>query len=158
MRAPSNRKQPKQNIGITIANLLGKRPAGENVFRRAGDKVFCTACNIAIGPRKSILDTHVKSSAHNAYKSKKQKQTQIHDALADQTMENSDIGLALVEAFLAANIPLHKLSNPLLKNFLETYLPCKLVSITTMRNKYIDRLYETLLSTVKERIRGLFRI
>lgn len=148
------RREAKQNIGVTINNLLCKRPTGENVFRRAADKIFCTACNITLGPRKSILDTHIRSSNHCAYMRKRFKQTQIRDAIDDQSMNNLDIGLTLVEAFLSANIPLNKLSNPLLKSFLETYLPCKLVSITTMRSKYIDRLYGKLLSAVKSRIRG----
>lgn len=144
-------KSTCRSTGVSIANLLSKRPTGENIYRRAGDKIFCTTCNTTLVARKYILDRHINTALHVQNGRRRMKQTQLKDNPSEAI---SDIGLALVEAFLSANIPLNKLNNPLLKSFLNTYLPCKVVSITTMRSKYIDRLYDTLLQAVQERIRG----
>lgn len=132
-----------------MTNLLAKRPTGENVFRRAGDQVFCTACSSNLAPRKSVLDLHLKTKIHQENATKHLRQSQLRN-----TDELSNIGLELVEAFLAANIALHKLSNPKLRSFLDKYLPYHIVSISTMRNKYIDRLYNILLAKIKDDLRG----
>lgn len=138
-----------KSIGMSISNLLSKRPAGETFFRRAGDRVFCTACNSTIVPRKSSLDQHLKAVQHEKNVNRHMRQSQLRD-----TVQTTDVGMALVEAFLAANIPLNKLSNPHLKSFLDDFLPCKIASISTMRSKYVGILYDKLLSAIKERLRG----
>lgn len=147
-----------RSIGESISNILLRRPAGENVFRRAADKIFCTACNTTLVVRKSSLDLHLKTRVHKDSVNRHMKQTQIRDSFGRPNEDAAtDIGLELVEAFLAANIPLNKLSNPLLKAFLDTHLPCKTVGITTMRRKYIGQLYDKILSTVRDRLRGNHR-
>lgn len=142
-----NKRRP---TSVTISNLLLKRPAGESFFRRAGDQIFCSACLSMLAPRKSILDSHLKTKIHIESSSRHLKQRQLQESME----EMSTVGMQLVEAFLAANIPLNKLNNPYMKEFLNKYLPCSVASITTMRNVYIDRLYQKLFEARKERIRG----
>lgn len=136
----------------TLAKLLINRPPGENTFRRAGDKIFCSVCNSSLGTRKSILDAHIKTSIHIRNATRKSKQLQIRESL--DASPRSEIGLELVEAFLAANIALNKLSNPYLKRFLENYVSSGLAGISTMRKLYVNQLYQKLFVSIKERIIG----
>lgn len=140
-----------KSTGQKISDLLAKRNAGD-VFRRAGDRIFCTVCCTQIGVRKSILEQYLKTLLHQSNASRKQKQMQLEDSLES----HSSIGVALVEAFLAADIPLNKLENPLMKSFLGTYLPCNVGSVSTMRQKYVDILYQNLLNKDRSYVEGKF--
>jgi hypothetical protein len=71
------------------------------------ENAFCKTCGITVSfKKKSQLSQHIKTKMHQEALNFKSGDTFYSD---------------LCEAFTAANIPLHKLQNPVLKGFLAKY-------------------------------------
>lgn len=62
---------------------------------------------------------------------------------------SDEIAAALCKGMLAANIPISKLENPLLRNALESGFGFKLPSETIMRQKYMPSCYEEVFADIK---------
>lgn len=100
---------------------------------------YCNVCEQVINcVRKSHITQHVGTKRH-------------------QCKLNPDLNFnaKLCEAFVAANIPLSKIENPVLKNFLETFtghsIPCE----TTLRS-HITQTYTKVMDTIKSKVEGKY--
>lgn len=56
----------------------------------------------------------------------------------------------MCKGFLAANVPIKKLENPVLRDALETHLGIKLPHETRFREKYVPSIYEETMQEIKE--------
>lgn len=67
----------------------------------------------------------------------------IKTAFSGQSISAADnFNLRLCNAFVAANIPLHALTNPVLKAFLEQETGKKIPDESTLRKNTLHQLYE----------------
>ena len=127
----------KQRSHVESSCASGKS-AKNNWFRRGG----------GIGVRRRIfiwnlflfLASHV-AAVHRAVRSKLKQPTL--PALSSSTMmAQTTFARDMCEVFLAANIPLHKLSNEKVRNFLEKYTTHRVPSESTIRKTQVSALFE----------------
>jgi hypothetical protein len=57
-----------------------------------------------------------------------------------------------MQAFVAADVPLYKLNNPLLRDCLEKYTGRKLPEQSTIRKNYLNESYETVMECIRVEI------
>ncbi|PNF28390.1 hypothetical protein B7P43_G16747 [Cryptotermes secundus] len=62
----------------------------------------------------------------------------------------------LCEAILAADIPLSKLTNPTLRNFIEKYTQCKVPDESSVRKNYVKQCYELTIESIRDKIQDNF--
>ncbi|PNF32325.1 hypothetical protein B7P43_G13645 [Cryptotermes secundus] len=60
------------------------------------------------------------------------------------------------EALLAADIPLWKLTNPTLRNFIEKYIQCKVPDESTVRKNYVKQCYDLTIGSIRDKIQDNF--
>lgn len=117
--------------------------------------VFCAACEKSFaGTQKSIFQQHMKSDKHMKNVTLKDKrkavQAQLEDVLSPERKKSRSeiVGTELCRSFLAANVPLWKLDNPTLKNFLEENLGINIPEQSTLRKNYVPACYEEVRSKI----------
>lgn len=54
----------------------------------------------------------------------------------------------MCHAFVSANIPMHKLCNPVLKQFLEKYTKQNIPNESTLRKNYIPNIYKNVIEQI----------
>jgi spore coat protein CotF len=59
----------------------------------------------------------------------------------------------LCESFISANIPLKKLNNPSLRNFLAKYTKQNILDESTITKYYVSKQYEKVMMTIKSQIK-----
>jgi hypothetical protein len=79
------------------------------------------------------------------------KQTSLNSVVSAAQC-TSNFANDLCDAFISANIPLHKLNNPKLTSFLGKYTQQHIPSETTVRKKCVPMLYDDVLTEVRKRI------
>ena len=94
---------------------------------------------------KGNIDKHIKTSAHQK-KELKSKENTPNDQKSSQTQFQS----ALTIACICAVIPLVKIDNDVLHNFLETYCDRKVPSASNLYKKYVNDTYKDLLKRVQD--------
>ena len=100
------------------------------------------------------MDQHVKTdkpkTAVERYNNLRQ---QMLPAEAESQPETTNkFYIELCEAFAAADIPLHKLSNACLRAFLERYTTKSIPNSSTLRNGYVARIYSLKLRNIRDTI------
>lgn len=106
------------------------------------DKVFCKACaKIVVCEKKFKVVQHVKTSLHKA-KLQKMKSQPVQQCVirsfqnADKTKSDKEVfNQDLCKALVAANIPLKKLQNLHLREFLQKYCNQTIPDESTLRKK-----------------------
>jgi hypothetical protein len=64
--------------------------------------------------------------------------------------------LHLCEVFLAADIPLWKLTSPTLRNSIEEYTQCKVPDESTVRKNYVKQCYDLIIQNTRDKIQDNF--
>lgn len=130
-------------------------------FRASEKQLLCKSCNAHVDwKKKSTIKNHLISDYHqeNARKRKAEQSTS-----APQTIEESfgrssaakkvrdDTTIWLVNAFVAANIPLEKLDNPVLREFIKTKVEGSgtVPNANNLRAEYLPRIHETEVESLK---------
>lgn len=103
------------------------------------DFVFCNVCcqNVAFHGKRQKLQQHVDTTKH------------LQNVAGTSTTEFYE---DLCEAFVSANIPLHKLNNPSLRSFLKKYTGRDIPHESTLRKNYISKQYDKTISTIKSQL------
>uniref|UniRef100_H3AIL8 DUF659 domain-containing protein n=1 Tax=Latimeria chalumnae TaxID=7897 RepID=H3AIL8_LATCH len=134
-----------------------------------GGKLFCTYCNVTVDHyRKSSVDRHLDSSTHRKRKVEIQTTT-ANDSLAkkqktvtslfQKSTENREaqnyLNFELTEAFVCANIPLEKLDNKKLCEFLRQHVTNGGVipSSAQLRREYLPKVAECHKQEIMELIK-----
>jgi len=131
------------------------------VIKRDGKKVLCTSCNLKIEytakTLASRINDHVKSKQHN--KSKEHGTTPsiigLLNRMDDNEKNQKEFNKRLTQAFMAADIPLHKLKNPTLRQFLSNETHMKIPHRDTLRGTVIHEIYGNTIEKIKEKIKGM---
>jgi hypothetical protein len=101
------------------------------------------------------VDQHLGTKIH---KEKKQTPNTLVQQLFtnNQALKNSpqeNFSKDLTNLFVSLNIPLHKIDHPLFQQFFKTYCPdSKILSSSTLRKKFVDSNYISVMAAIKERI------
>jgi len=120
------------------------------------DDCFCVYCEKAfVGAQKSQLVQHMKGERHKANQELKKKRTASQATLEQivaggkRQSRAENFSTELCEAFLAAGIPIWKLENPVLRQFLEKTASLTVPHESTLRKKYMDKCYDKILEEMK---------
>lgn len=118
-----------------------------NLFSIIGtDKLVCNTCKNEVNCQKQFnIDSHIKSAKHQSFQKVLKNQPKL---VADKGQ--CEFSLQITEAFLSADIPLHKLRNPNMVNLFKS-MNHPLPSETTCRAQ-IDKILEKIIQSVKYKI------
>ncbi|KAJ8915555.1 hypothetical protein NQ315_012439 [Exocentrus adspersus] len=133
---------------------------GSPELKLDGDKVFCTACAKMIAcDKKFQVDQHLRTASHNAKVHKlksgpvQQSVRMSFDNASDKTKSEKDVfNQELCRAFVAANIPLKKLQNQQLREFLQKHCNQNISDESTLRKKSLQVLYENVIQEIRTTI------
>ena len=132
---------------------------GSGVFSSDGRVLLCRICEKEVkGSRKSQVTQHLNGALHKAKLQKKSRKgsstiVQLESSLK-ASGKQSQYNIALSKAFIAADIPLHKLENAHLKEFLEVWTKQITPSPVTLRLNYIKLLYANQVDHIRGAIGG----
>lgn len=128
-----------------------------DVFKTDGSVLFCNFCEKSINAdSRSQVSQHIATSKHTKCASLKKLPTQ--QLLKRENVTNSQ-GPAyspffkdICHAFVAADIPLNKLQNPVLKQTLEKYSKLSIPDESTVRKNYLPKVYQETMSKIRQQI------
>ncbi|PNF17096.1 hypothetical protein B7P43_G16102 [Cryptotermes secundus] len=121
--------------------------------------LYCRACKKTFGCEKSFqVLQHLNANIHKEnIKMKSTKSAPIKKLLSEFSNNSfSQFSSDLCEAFLAADIPLCKLTNPTLRNFIEKYTQCKVPDESTVRKNYVKQCYDLTIESIRDKIQDNF--
>lgn len=124
-----------------------------------GRVLFCKACEKNVGSDKRFqVVQHINTAKHKECVNKKRANKEAIQKQLVECLESkvSQFSSDLCEAFLAADIPLWKISNPVLKNFLGKYTQQHVPDESTLRKAYVSRCYGTVISKIQEKLENQF--
>lgn len=103
---------------------------GMFVFDKSKKIMMCRFCNVRVNfERKSVVDFHCNSLTHQE-KKRGPKQVLVSESFAKTEKMSDDrekFIKSTVNAFLKANIPINKLDNSNLRDWIKEYIPGKLL-------------------------------
>jgi len=123
---------------------------GADVFSTDGLVLFCKVCEVKVAAdKKYTIQQHITRDKHLRGIQKRNEQTTSLTQPMYSEYGNSNFNLDLCRAFLSANIPLHKLSHPILRNFLENYTNKTIPDSSTLRQNYVNKCYEETMNKIR---------
>ena len=107
--------------------------------------------------KKCHVSQHVQTTKHRSAlcrttKAGEPKATLISSYAISQ--RQSQFSLDLCKAFIDAGIPLFKIENPTLKNFLQKYTREQVPSESTLRKSHVDICYNETVNRIREAVSG----
>lgn len=138
-----------------VSGVLHKFNSGRNykIFEMHTEGVYCTVCACVLRSVTSwTLESHLTKLKHQSNAKLKLSQTQITTCITQQPVTN--FAHDLVETFLAADIPLNKLSDPKIQWLFQTYAKENVPSVSTARTRYLKDIYDEKLTKMKEDLAG----
>lgn len=150
---------PKTKLS-SAGRLKGYQDEFSSEFISTDSKIlYCKACEKKVGSEKryQVLQ-HINTSKHKESVARKRNtnsamQKQLVECFGSRlTQFSSD----LCQAFLAADIPLFKLNNPTLRNFLHKYTNEHIPDESTLRKTYVSRCYEKVMSNIQKSLRNQY--
>lgn len=111
---------------------------GKEVFKVEDNELFCVLCDCKVRSQPKIcVILHMTSEEHTqATKRHRQKKIEESDRNRERQQEIRTFHKELCEAFIAAEIPLSKLSHPTLRTFLEKYTKNPIPNQTKLKRLY----------------------
>ncbi|PSN38511.1 hypothetical protein C0J52_22137 [Blattella germanica] len=128
-----------------------------NNFSTDGKVLFCLVCekNVPCSQRFQVLQ-HLSTSRHEARASKttSQKQLLLTEPQAQKRPgpQKSEFASDLCRAMVCADIPIWKLKNPVLCEFLEKYTHETVPDESTIRKNYVPDLYMETIKSIRLKI------
>lgn len=155
----------KKTKAQIIEDVLSKFN-GDGSFRRDGDSAFCRRCLKRVNTvTLYTLKAHIATESHgrNAVRWKKL-QTQLTTdefvsvsgtgAQTTKQITANDFRTELTKAFIAADIPLHKLNNKPLKQIFAKYTHFSMPSAAMARSQIMPDIYQKMHKDLIEDLRG----
>jgi len=132
---------------------------GARMFSTDGKVLYCNYCDVKVGSEKRFNVTqHINTDKHkNSVKRKEKNQNALKLGKVQQLVSNSkksSFNKDLCFVMLSANIPLNKLGNVQLKQFLEKYTGKQIPAITTLRKGYVDDIYSETINKIRNAVTG----
>uniref|UniRef100_A0A8C4THF3 CGG triplet repeat-binding protein 1 n=1 Tax=Erpetoichthys calabaricus TaxID=27687 RepID=A0A8C4THF3_ERPCA len=155
-RTPDEAPPQRNKTAVNIGPEQRVKEFGQDKFYAEGGLLWCKTCNEPVDHvRRQTITDHLGTKKHTKRASKQQ-----HEAMNDPTSskrestitgctERSTAAIAakdtlvmeLVEAFMAANIPLEKVDNPTMRSFMQKNLKGGggIPQANTFRELYLKR-------------------
>ncbi|KAL4126218.1 hypothetical protein QTP88_010444 [Uroleucon formosanum] len=111
-------------------------------------------CNVDVCQRFQVSQ-HISTTKHKQNKERQNKFKQQFLASSPSTSSDdnsSTFYTDLCRVFIRADIPIFKLKNPALKDFLEQYTGKTIPEESTIRKKYVNVIYEETLTSIRQNI------
>ncbi|XP_003738430.1 uncharacterized protein LOC100897181 [Galendromus occidentalis] len=131
------------------------REFGDDVFSCNETTLICKACSKTFpNARRFNLTQHAATSSHQKsvvlLRRRQEEESRLEAAACSPDLPSFPMDLC--GAFLAADIPLHKLENPTLRNFLEASTSRIIPNESTLRKFYVHEIYQRKMQTIRESI------
>ncbi|KAG0440484.1 hypothetical protein DMUE_1712 [Dictyocoela muelleri] len=137
-------------------NALKKFIVGRDDFKIRNNELICLFCSkelsYSVKEGTKTLKQHLETKVHKENKNRLV-ETKSFEAFTSLKIINQTFDEKIVEAFAAANIPLYKLQNPVLKGFLEKYTNMSILDESHYRKLILqvyDRKREKIFDLSKE--------
>jgi len=132
---------------------------GARMFSTDGKVLYCNYCDVKVGSEiRFNVTQHINTDKHkNSVKRKEKNQNALELGKVQQLVSNSkksSFNKDLCSEMLSANIPLNKLGNVQLKQFLEKYTGKQIPAITTLRKGYVDEIYSETINKIRNAVIG----
>lgn len=124
----------------------------KNVLRINGNVLYCEMCeNNVVADRKSQVTQHVNTAKHQESIKRKANSSQSQAILTNESFLNkrSQFSEDLCLALLSADIPFHKLKDPVFKKFLEKYTNHHVPDSYTLNSNYLKVCYDRILKKMQ---------
>lgn len=125
-----------KNAGLLKSRVNDFKEHGMYIFDK--NKMACKLCEKRVDfSRKSTIDNHIAAKSHEKARERfesneeKKRQCSISESLTNakkQKVDKEEFIKSTVRAFARANIPLHKLDNAALREWMNKYVPGKLTN------------------------------
>lgn len=149
---------PKDPAGLKIKLNNYVKEFGSDVFSSDDSILFCKLCETSVNcAKKCHVSQHVQTAKH---KSALRRATKIGEPKATLissyavSHRQSQFSLDLCRAFIDAGIPLFKIENFTLKNFLQKYTREQVPSESTLRKNYVDVCYSETVNRIRDAVSG----
>ena len=134
----NNKKQ------LTTYNALVKFVKSNPCFEINNDRLFCNVCNIAYtyNANEGVRDLkrHITTECHKRAINTNKMQSRLQLTKKNESYIY-EFHTELLDAFVSANIPLHKLENSALRGFIEKYTGVNIKSISHFRDNLVEKRY-----------------
>ncbi|CAK5038840.1 unnamed protein product [Meloidogyne enterolobii] len=139
----------KRNQASLFRSWIKNYP--DSIFTTDSKIIFCNACSQQVPATKSFhLRQHSETAKHQSNLKRYGSEQQQLISSSFSRSETSDTFLEeLCDSFLAANIPLWKLTNEVLREFLSKYCKRIIPDESTLRKKYVDICYQKAMARIR---------
>ena len=151
----------KQSIESKIDNAISKLESrSRSHIKRHKKDVVCTACGKQIPYTDKTVAARIKehvASDNHQLKEGNGVQPMISgmfDKIKDNQKKQEEVNNKLTRAFLSADIPLHKLSNPTLRSCLSWMSGLNIPHPNTLRETIVKDIYEDTIERIRNKCSG----
>jgi len=142
---------PKAKSSHSI--LLNRYCKEFQCFSNDGQVLTCTLCAVSIScERRSQVLQHLQTASHCKATSNAKHKQQLLTNIVSSSNPANDFKYDLTKALISADIPFHKLANPSLKSFFETYCKFDLPDQSTLRKGYVPKVFNDTMEHVKQKL------
>lgn len=132
---------------------------GEDIFSTDGQILFCKICEVKVaGDKRFTVQQHVGRDKHvrGIQNISKRKTSQMLLAQNASTSKgtSSKFYQDLCEVLVSANIPIWKLNNRKLRDFLERHTGHSIPDESTLRKNYIPHCYDETMRRIRQQVSG----
>ena len=137
---------PKEGQSISAKYYIWVKEFGEAILSTDGTVILCKICDkqIKAGQRCQI-NQHFQTSFHQTNVNRKKSEQQLlisqGPSSSSSTLVNdkgSQFAFDICQTFLSSGIPMNKLNNPHLREFLKKWTNRHIPSESLVRKKYVD--------------------
>lgn len=126
---------------------------GEEVFKVDASVLFCQLCECKVNSEKKFnITQHLKTDKHIQATKRHQNKSEKKQQFLTSYQRKNSFNVDLCKAFIAANIPLNKLSNPIFRQFLEMHIKNPIPDQTTLRKLYVDDIYNETMKNIRSKL------
>lgn len=144
----------------TVSEVLKAYVREFQDFSTDGSVLFCKYCSTVVtATKKYQIQQHLRTTKHSKLKEvnlKQKHQPLVTTALVKPGPTRSKFNEDLCKAFVSANIPLAKLNNKNLVQFLQEYTKQPVPDESTIRKNYVPELYKVMLGKLREKADGKY--
>lgn len=142
----------KEKSSIFLARVVSEFP---DDFQSDGSILFCKRCDIEVAAKQiSQVKQHMETGKHLSSLKRKtgnvgEKTQSMLTTLNEKFRDTNEFNVDLTECFVKSNIPLYKLREPAMIDFLEKHTKYAAPSESSLRSKYMPKIYEEYIDKMK---------
>lgn len=129
---------------------------GRDIFSSDGTILFCKVCEKSVNfDKKFHVSQHLNGKYHKdaALMKKNEKKSCMLTSFVQMTARESQFSMDLCSAFVNAGIPLWKIQNKFLKEFLKKYTKEKVPCESTLRKTYLEKAYLEKIIEIRQAVK-----